>query len=74
MPESSLNSFFNKIISEGTGKTFSTEVNSQWLQNIRPILEAFFHAKFFCIFRRKPATHSGENCHLFWVKPATCSG
>ena len=29
---------------------------------------------YYCIFRRKPATHSGENCHLFWVKPATCSG
>ena len=47
MPDSSLNSYFNKFIQEGTGKTFSTEDNKQWLQNTRTILEAFFHAKFF---------------------------
>ena len=47
MPDSSLNSYFNKIIQEGTNKTFSIESNEDWLQNTRTILEAFFHAKFF---------------------------
>jgi MFS family permease len=27
-----------------------------------------------CVFRLKPATHSGESCHPFRFKPATCSG
>ena len=46
-PGTSLNSWFRQIVKEGTGKTFSLEDNKHWLQITRPILEAFFHAKFF---------------------------
>lgn len=41
------NCFFEEIFSEGTDKKFNTEHNSHWLLITRPIIEAFFHAKFF---------------------------
>lgn len=43
----SLNAWFLEIIASGTGKTFSTEINRDWTNQTRPILEAFFHAKTF---------------------------
>ena len=46
-PSLSLNDWFMRIIHEGTGKTASIEDNNNWLAIVRPILEAFFHAKFF---------------------------
>jgi hypothetical protein len=42
-----LNRDFMQIISEGTRKTFSPEDNENWLGVTRPILEAFFHARYF---------------------------
>jgi hypothetical protein len=42
-----LNRDFMQIISEGTGKTFSPEDNENWLGVTRPIIEAFFHARYF---------------------------
>jgi len=41
------NEFFEKIFKEGTGKKFSSEHNKDWLKHTRPMLEAFFHAKYF---------------------------
>lgn len=46
-PGEPLNKWFMQIVQEGTGKTFSSEDNEQWLQSTRPIIEAFFHARFF---------------------------
>jgi hypothetical protein len=42
-----LNKWFMGIVREGTGKTFSVEDNQNWLAVTRPILEAFFHARYF---------------------------
>jgi len=42
-----LNDWFLEIVAAGTGKTFSPEMNRDWLNETRPILEAFFHAKTF---------------------------
>jgi hypothetical protein len=36
-----------QIVAEGTGKTFANEDNEDWLAVTRPILEAFFHARYF---------------------------
>lgn len=36
-----------EILSEGTGKKFSSDHNDEWNKHTRPIVEAFFHAKFF---------------------------
>lgn len=47
LPETLLNDWFKQIVQEGTGKTFSFDDNAHWLQSTRPILEAFFHARFF---------------------------
>ena len=42
-----MNPWLLQIIAEGTGKTFSLEMNAAWEKHTRPILEAFFHARFF---------------------------
>lgn len=47
MPERSLNDAFQAILIQGTGKQFCLEDNQRWLERTRPILEAFFHARFF---------------------------
>jgi hypothetical protein len=40
-----LNTWFEQIIHEGTGKEFQLEHNQRWLEETRPMLEAFFHAR-----------------------------
>jgi hypothetical protein len=46
LPDASLNAWFQTIVDEGTGRTFSTEMNAAWLPATRSMLEAFFHARF----------------------------
>jgi len=47
LPDHPLNEWFLQIVREGTGKEFSREDNNNWLAVTRPMLEAFFHARFF---------------------------
>ncbi len=47
VPTRPLNARFLQIVGEGTGKKFSTGMNAAWDHHTRPILEAFFHARFF---------------------------
>jgi hypothetical protein len=44
LPEREINLMFGAILKEGTGKEFRD--NKDWEKQTRPILEAFFHAKF----------------------------
>lgn len=46
-PDLPLNPWFVQIVESGTGKTFKSEDNGRWTEVTRPILEAFFHARFF---------------------------
>jgi hypothetical protein len=46
-PERPLNPWFRQIVEQGTGKSFRPEDNKDWPRATRPILEAFFHARFF---------------------------
>lgn len=47
-PSRELNPYFQEILAEGTGKTFSLDNNgNRWTVATRPIVEAFFHARFF---------------------------
>ncbi|OFW10231.1 MAG: hypothetical protein A3H96_18250 [Acidobacteria bacterium RIFCSPLOWO2_02_FULL_67_36] len=46
-PDRQLNLWFREIVSEGTGRLFSIADNGAWTGATRPILEAFFHARFF---------------------------
>ena len=46
-PETELNAWFLEIVAAGTGKIFTSEVNRKWTAETRPIVEAFFHAKYF---------------------------
>jgi hypothetical protein len=41
-----LNPWFEQIVTDGTGKTFELADNQRWLDATRPMLEAFFHARF----------------------------
>lgn len=52
-PHLPLNPWFMQIVGEGTAEPFSPEVNRRWLQATRPIVEAFFHARFFLQMVRK---------------------
>jgi hypothetical protein len=45
-PKCELNTDFSEIVAEGTGKVFHLNHNRNWSKHTRPILEAFFHAKF----------------------------
>jgi hypothetical protein len=47
MPDRPLHPWFQAIVAQGTGHTFTTEDNRHWLEVSRPVLEAFFHARFF---------------------------
>jgi hypothetical protein len=46
-PDRPLNHWFMQIIREGTGKEFRQSDNANWVAVTRPILEAFFHARYF---------------------------
>jgi hypothetical protein len=46
-PDRKLNKWFLRIVKEGTGKKFQDDHNKRWLKETRPILEAYFHAKYF---------------------------
>jgi len=46
-PHLPLNSWFRQIVDEGAAEQFSMEVNQRWMEATRPILEAFFHARYF---------------------------
>ena len=46
-PGFSMNAWFLHIVQEGTSKRFSLAANRRWLVETRPILEAFFHARYF---------------------------
>jgi hypothetical protein len=46
-PSRKLNEWFMQIVRNGTGTTFEREHNERWLEVTRPIVEAFFHARFF---------------------------
>jgi hypothetical protein len=46
-PDRRMNERFLRIINEGTGRAFTAEANRHWLEQTRPIIEAFFHAHFF---------------------------
>jgi hypothetical protein len=46
-PERKLDDWFMRIVNEGTGKTFEPEHNRRWLEVTGPIVEAFFHARYF---------------------------
>ena len=59
-PERPLNPWFRQIVDQGTGKSFRPEDNKDWPRATRPILEAFFHARFFLemAVRYAPLTES----------------
>ncbi len=46
LPDAEMNGDFLTIVAEGTGHRFSTEMNAKWAATTRPLLEAFFHARF----------------------------
>jgi hypothetical protein len=47
LPDREMNKWFVSIIDNGTGKEFKREDNNNWLEVTRPMVEAFFHARYF---------------------------
>ena len=47
LPGVPLNDRFLRIVADGTGKTFTPDDNEAWEATTRPLLEAFFHARYF---------------------------
>jgi hypothetical protein len=47
LPGRPLHPWFLQIVRQGTGKEFTTADNEHWTLATRPIVEAFFHARFF---------------------------
>ena len=47
LPNSPLDPWFLEIVQRGTSKVFGLSDNARWTEVTRPILEAFFHARFF---------------------------
>jgi len=45
-PDRKLHEWYRKIVSQGTGKKFVLDHNNRWLKVTRPIVEAFFHARY----------------------------
>jgi hypothetical protein len=46
-PHIELNPWFLQIVKEGTGREFTFKSNDHWLEETRPIVEAFLHARYF---------------------------
>lgn len=46
LPDAELNADFLAIVEEGTGKEWAAETNARWRAETRPLIEAFFHARF----------------------------
>jgi len=47
-PNLPLNEWFMRVVDQGTNKEFDPHrTNDHWLEETRPILEAFFHARYF---------------------------
>lgn len=42
-----LNPWFRTIVAQGTGKRWTRDHNDRWLEETRPIVEAWFHAAYF---------------------------
>ena len=47
LPTRELHTLFLEVVAQGTGKEFSFGQNAEWSKHARPILEAFFHARYF---------------------------
>jgi hypothetical protein len=46
-PHLPLNEWFMEIVQSGTGKEFALDDNKRWTAVTRPIIEAYFHARYF---------------------------
>lgn len=46
-PGRELNPWFKEIVRAGTGRGFQKSDNDRWLEATRPVVEAYFHARYF---------------------------
>jgi hypothetical protein len=52
--------FFDEILQQGTGREFSLADNEHWLERAAPIVQAFFHARYFLEMAVKYAAELAE--------------
>jgi len=70
LPEQPINEWFEKIVNDGLGQSFTDQTNENWLAEVRPVLEAFFHAKYFLEMAVRYAGEFEEPPTTF--RPAKC--
>jgi len=46
-PGHPLHPWFSQIVAAGTGREFTSDDNARWPEATRPVVEAFFHARYF---------------------------
>lgn len=46
-PGKPLNKWFMEVVQDGTKEEFDLAFNQEWTKHTRPVVEAFFHSKFF---------------------------
>ena len=51
---------FGEVLQQGTGREFSLEDNQHWLERAAPIVQAFFHARYFVEMAVKYAAELAE--------------
>ena len=57
-PESSkLNEWYRNIVELGLAKDFTDSTNAIWFDETRPLLEAFWHTRFFVMQMKSSAAH-----------------
>lgn len=59
-----LNEQFLDIVKDGTGKRFEMAHNQDWDDHTRPMVEAFFHAKYFLEMMVKYGNELKEDVHI----------
>lgn len=56
----SMNPWFTEIVAAGTGKTFDVAYNQDWVLHTRPLVDAYFHARFMLDMAVKYGRELGE--------------
>ena len=77
-PGRPLNELFLAIVADAASREFSPAVNSRWVEEVRPVIEAFLHARMFLELivqaGREPEPQPGHSLRSGWAAVLTLYG
>lgn len=77
-PGRPLNEWFLAIVADAAGREFSPAVNARWVEEVRPVIEAFLHARMFLELivqaGRGPEPQPGHSLRSGWAAVLTLYG